>query len=175
MTILAAYLDDKGCYFGSDTQMSDLEEGPLDCGPKWIVWEKSAFGLAGYFPGMNLLQNYIAEPLDRLDLVGQIREILNEHGYEPEHKSGYESWGCYGYYVTATEAWDVDELYSLLPLEKDKLHLMGSGSDAAKGADWMAEDDDTLSPTERIINSVDAAIAVDFHSGGRVYYGKLLV
>ena len=137
MTIIATYLDDKGCYFGSDTQMFDMDEGPLDCGPKWIVWKKSAFGLAGYFPAMNLLQNHMVEPLDKLDLGVQIREILVDHGYEPEHKSGYESWGCDGYYVTTTEGWEVDELYSLLPLEKDKLHMIGSGSDAAKGRDIL--------------------------------------
>ena len=154
--------------------MTDHDEGPLDCGPKWIVWENSAFGLSGYFPAMNLLQNYMEEPKDRLDLVAQIREILNERGYEPEHKSGYESWACYGYYVTATEGWEVDELYSMRALKKDELHLMGSGSDAAKGADYAVYSG-WGEPQERVRATIKAAIAIDYHTGGKVYYGELLV
>ncbi len=170
-----------GTWIGSDTLYCS---GNLKLtGPKWVVRQPWAVGVAGHLRSVNTLQHYCDELFRDLsattsgayEFTKRARDVLREDGF---HENG-DNRGPLDLAQTfvlahADDVWTIGSDFSISPVSQGVLWAEGSGRELALGAGHaLAAREPGLPPRDIVTGSVGAAIAFDTMCGGEIWVEQL--
>ncbi len=185
LTVIAAIHLDGETWIGSDT-MAVNNDAPVVCGPKWVVGQEWAIGVAGVHRTQNIIEARCRSALNDREasigaVCGEIRTALLDDGYEPDKEPVPTFSGSF--LVAHREGvWSVDSQFSFvaIPLSRcGAFWASGCGRDHALGAfhalikAWQHVSLPKLTGCELVAHAIDAAIAGDVYCGGTAWVSKL--
>jgi ATP-dependent protease HslVU (ClpYQ) peptidase subunit len=180
MSVIAAISSSKfgSTWIGSDTMVCSGEL-KLTNGPKWIVREPWAAGVAGHLRTINVLQHHADELLrnlpDAYEFSRRARDLLKLDGYgEGKDTDGPPQFGQMIILARPAAVWTVGADFSVMPIPMDKLWAEGSGRDLAIGAAHaLLSVNAGISERDVVRHAVETAIIYDSNCGGSPWLAEL--
>lgn len=172
-TIAAMHIPGFGTVIGGDSRMTGAGV-KLDNCPKWTFGDRYGIGFCGAYRGLNLVQQNIKELTSDLsgpaEFVERIRQVFADNGFNPgsdDGDGGGESYPIGVLLVTATNVWEIDSDFAIIPIPDGRMWGKGSGGLFASAAGYvLREMDDHV---ERMRLSILTALEFDVLSGGDVF------
>lgn len=152
----------------------------LSIGPKWIVREPWAVGVAGHLRTINIFQHHADALLGDLpaayEFARRARELMKSDGYgEGEDSSGPAHYGQMLMLARPDAVWTIGADFSVMQLPTDTLWAEGSGRDLAIGAAHALRSvQSALSDRDVVRHATEAAIAYDSICGGPMWMAELV-
>lgn len=149
-------------------------------GPKWVVHEPWAVGIAGHLRTINVFRHHAEELLgnlaDAYEFADRARALLKSDGFgETKESDGPPQFGQMMILARPDVVWTVGTDFSVMPLPADKLWAEGSGRDLAIGAAHALLSVQSELPEEAVVqHAVETAIAYDSICGGSVWLKELV-
>jgi ATP-dependent protease HslVU (ClpYQ) peptidase subunit len=175
MTICCAVTDGTETHIACDTLASD-ESLPLNCfRQKFICREDQAIMFAGEGRVGNLLEKHeegLLPATDVHDLVDRLTTMFLGEGFR-HHSGEWSSPPLFNgelIWVESHQVWRIYANMAALEFGPGIMCAIGSGTQYALGADWNKE---CIGNDFRVINAVEAAIALEQTCGGRVIHHVL--
>jgi len=180
MSVIAAIASSKSrlTWIGSDTMVCSGELKLIN-GPKWIVREPWAVGVAGHLRTINVFHHHANELLGNLpdpyEFSRRARDLLKSDGYgEGKDTDGPPQFGQMILLARPAAVWTVGADFSVMPLPEGKLWAEGSGRDLAIGAAHaLLSVHGGLSERDVVRHAVEAAIIHDSNCGGSPWIAEL--
>jgi ATP-dependent protease HslVU (ClpYQ) peptidase subunit len=166
--------DGSSTWVGSDTLVCNgcLKQ---DFGPKWIVHEPWAIGVAGHLRTVNLIERNI-ETLagglkDAYEFASRARDAMKSDGYHGDtDERGPIGFGGTLVLASAAGAWVIGSDFSITPIAPGAAWAEGSGREIALGAIHALQSLQVrLAPDDILRRAIDAAMALDMNCGGRTW------
>lgn len=181
MSIIAALSCSKtgSTWVGSDTMVRSANLRQV-VGPKWIVRQPWAAGVAGHLRTVNLFQQHTAELLENLttpyEFSLRTRELLKSDGYETmKNDGGPLQYGQMLMLAHPRAVWAIGADFSVMSLPGDQLWAEGSGRDLALGAGHaLLSTGAALGAKDVVRHAVETAIAYDSNCGGSPWLDELV-
>jgi ATP-dependent protease HslVU (ClpYQ) peptidase subunit len=180
MTVIAAMSSARAgaTWVASDTLIisGNLE---LELGPKWLVRNEWAIGVAGHLRTMNIFAHHadilLKDVQNVFEFTGRVRSLLGEEGYRSvKEEEGPPNFGQMLMLANSRNIWTIGPDFSITPLPDDKLWAEGSGRDLAIGAAHaMQLSRAELSPREIVRVAIETAITCDAQCGGTAWIAEL--
>lgn len=181
MSVIAAICSSKSgsTWIASDTMVCSGNLVQI-IGPKWIVREPWAVGVAGHLRTINVFHHHADELLvdlpDAYEFARRARDLLKSDGYgEGKEGDGPTQLGQMMMLARADMVWSVGADFSVMPLPVDTLWAEGSGRDLAIGAAHaLVSVHGGLSEREVVRHAVETAITHDSICGGSPWMEELV-
>jgi ATP-dependent protease HslVU (ClpYQ) peptidase subunit len=180
MTIIAAMSSARSgaTWVASDTLIisGNLE---LELGPKWVVRNSWAVGVAGHLRTMNVFSHHADSLLTNLrdvfEFTGRVRSLLGEEGFRStKEEEGPPNFGQMLMLANSRNVWTIGPDFSITPLPDNRLWAEGSGRDLAIGAAHaLQQSRSEISPREIVRLAIETAITCDAQCGGAAWIGEL--
>lgn len=181
MSIIAALWSEKAdrAWIGSDTMMcsGNLRQ---TVGPKWVVRQPWAAGIAGHLRTLNLFQHHGDELLHDLggpyEFAQRARDLLRADGYSFEkNDAGPSMYGQMLILACPRGVWTVGGDFSVVATPAGRLWAEGSGRELALGAAHaLLHAGVATAHDETVRHAIAAAIALDTTCGGSPWVDQLV-
>jgi len=170
--------DGRSTWIGSDTMVcsSDLK---LDYGPKWVIHEPWAVGIAGHLRTVNLVAHNAASLLGNLESAyqfsGRARDLMKADGYRDNAEDrGPTEFGGAFILSCPTGAWTIASDFSVSAIPAGAAWAEGSGREISLGAMHALQSlRGAFAPDVILRHAIEAAISFDIACGGRVWLMEL--
>ncbi|MDQ7250505.1 hypothetical protein [Dongia sedimenti] len=177
--IIALRAEDGRCsWLGCDTMVTggNLKQ---DYGPKWLLQEDWAIGVAGHLRTVNLVEHHIESMLrdlnDPYEFALRVREIMKSDGYRAsEEEIGPLTLGGALMLARPHGAWVIEADFSITPIAPGAAWAEGSGREVCMGAlHVLLTSGGGLAPRDIVQRALDAAMALEVNCGGRTWIHQL--
>lgn len=151
----------------------------LIVGPKWILREPWAIGVAGHLRTINVFQHHAGMLLgdlpDAYEFARRARDLLKSDGYgEGKDTDGPPQFGQMALLARPDAVWTIGADFSVMPLPLDRLWAEGSGRDLAIGAAHALVSVHCGLPERDVVrHAVETAILYDSNCGGGCWLEEL--
>ena len=180
MSVIAAICSSRtgSTWVASDTLVSSGNLR-LSLGPKWLIREPWAAGVAGHVRTMNVFQRHPEELLkgleDAFEFSLRARELLRADGYNSvKEDSGPCDFAQMLMVANPRGVWTIGSDFSVSPIPVDTLWAEGSGRDLAIGAAHaLLLSCPTMPAKDLLSRAIATAIACDVGCGGEAWVGEL--
>lgn len=180
MSVIAAICSSKtgSTWIASDTMVcsGNLQQ---DIGPKWIVREPWAVGVAGHLRTINVFHRRADDLLcdlpDAYEFATRARELLRADGFEDGKESdGPSRYGQMLILARPDAIWAVGADFSVMQLPTDRLWAEGNARDLAIGAAHaLVSVHGGLAEKEVVRHAVETGILYDTSCGGEAWIREL--
>lgn len=170
--------DGRCTWLGCDTQVSggNLKQ---DYGPKWLIREAWAIGIAGHLRTVNLVEHHLGSLVRDLgvpyDFALRVREVMKADGYHgDEEEPGPLTLGGALILARSDGAWVIEADFSITPIAPGAAWAEGSGREVCMGAlHALLALDGGLAPGDIVQRALDATTALEINCGGRTWTHQL--
>lgn len=182
MTVICALHVDGTTWLGADSRMvmgDGVFPGKID---KWVVHGRHAIATAGSILGLELIRaagpDLLSGVASAHDVGMRCRDLFRGEDFSAEDMRGAGGPKSYRQtliYATLDEVWDIDGTGCATKVESGRLWARGSGMDYALGADYALRwtQSAAISPKQRIMVAIGAAIEHDVGCGGTIFVQQL--
>jgi ATP-dependent protease HslVU (ClpYQ) peptidase subunit len=180
MSVIAAMCSSRtaSTWVASDTLVSSGNLR-LSVGPKWLIRDSWAVGVAGHVRTINVFQRHAEELLkglgDAYEFSRRARDLLRADGYgSAKEDLGPCDFGQMLMVATPHGVWTIGSDFSVSPIPVDFLWAEGSGRDLAIGAAHaLRESCPEISAKDVLRRAVETAIACDVGCGGEAWVSEI--
>ena len=182
MSVLVAVHDpaNKCTWLGSDTIGVNGSGTIFNTGPKWVMEDGWAVGMAGSSRTRTILDNAMGKLLgglmDPFDFTNRLVSDLPSYGYQPsfESEKGPPIYGGQFLLAGPNGLWEIDAALAIFPVAPGHMAAIGSGAEYAAGCAWgLNHTGVAMNPIDAITAFVRCAIDHNADCGGTIWADRV--